>query len=316
MCENENPTATSTVRFAKWAECATANRTVGQVAHCILAARWQAVWHWLTLAAQESEEDAEYVHQLRVATRRAAQALRMFADLLPDALVVHLRDQLRRIRQAANEARNWDVLVARLSSGGKPANQGCPTGLLQRLQQQRREAQPPIVAIHEALVACQFAAQLEPIWEALRAQRVGPTQDKFGRHVRRYLKPVVKRFFQAAEADLQDDSALHALRIRAKKLRYTIELIAAACAPNLRQQVYPRLSRLQDRLGVVQDHATARDLLLACLAHVSEPELQAILQDLSLAEGRAHADSRDVALADWTPPMIAKLRRQFAQHCD
>ena len=317
MSEDVSPTApaSTVVRDSKWVAGVAADRSVGEVAHCILAARLQAVWHWLPLAAEKCDEDVEYVHQLRISTRRAAQAVRVFSRLLPDATVVDLREKLRRIREAADEARNWDILCARFLTGGEPGGDGFVTGLLERLQRQRREAQPPIVAIYQQLVAGQFGAQIDQVLEGLLAQQESRTQSKFGRQVRRYLKPVVKGFFQAAEADLRDDAALHALRIRAKKLRYTMELVAAACEPAFRTKLYSQITRLQDRLGTVHDHAMARDFFFDWVAKVPERETRALLKGLLLAEIQAHADLRDAFLADWTPQVIAKLRRQFRLHC-
>jgi hypothetical protein len=73
-----------TVPDGKWGSGVAPNQTVGEAAGQILAARLPAVWSWLPLAAQRSEEDVECVHQLRVAPRRAMAALRLFADLLPE----------------------------------------------------------------------------------------------------------------------------------------------------------------------------------------------------------------------------------------
>ena len=317
MSEDVSPTApaSTVVRDSKWVEGVAADRSVGEAAHCILAARLRAAWHWLPLAAEKCDEDVEYVHQLRIATRRAAQAVRVFSRLLPEATATDLRAQLRRVREAADEARNWDILCARFLTGSEPGGDGFVTGLLERLQRQRREAQPPIVAIYQEFVASQFGAQIDQVLEGLSAQRRGQAERKFGRQVRRYLKPVVKRFFQAADADLKDEVALHELRIRAKKLRYTMELVAVGFEPAFRTKLYSQITRLQDRLGTVQDHAVARDFFFDWVVKIPEPETRALLKGLLLAEVRAHADLRDAFLADWTPRVIAKLRRQFRLHC-
>ena len=54
-----------------------------EVAHGVLASHLQSGLRWLPLAAEKSEEDVEYVHQLRIASRRAVAALRTFAELIP-----------------------------------------------------------------------------------------------------------------------------------------------------------------------------------------------------------------------------------------
>ena len=55
-----------------------------------------------------------------------------------------------------------------------------------------------------------------------------------------FLSPAVKRFLKAAEADLSDDEALHDLRIQAKKLRYSMEHVAAAFKPSFKNKLYVR----------------------------------------------------------------------------
>jgi len=79
-------------------------KPVRDVAHAILHARLRAVWHWLPLAADRSEEDCEYVHQLRVATRRAMAALRVFSDVIPDTIYRDFRTRLKQTRLAADES--------------------------------------------------------------------------------------------------------------------------------------------------------------------------------------------------------------------
>jgi hypothetical protein len=56
-----------------------ADRTI-DVAVRTLGGRLDAVLYYLPLAAEKADEDTEYVHQLRVWTRRATAALRLYED--------------------------------------------------------------------------------------------------------------------------------------------------------------------------------------------------------------------------------------------
>ena len=58
----------------KWVEGVSPKQPLHEAAYRILESRLSAVWHWLPLAAEKSDEDVEYVHQLRVSTRRAVEA--------------------------------------------------------------------------------------------------------------------------------------------------------------------------------------------------------------------------------------------------
>src|SRR4051794_16426954 len=74
---------------------------------------WAVAGSW-PLAAHLAEHDVEYVHRLRVATRRAGAALKLYKELLPKKPARWLKRRLRKIRKAAGDARDLDVLSHRL----------------------------------------------------------------------------------------------------------------------------------------------------------------------------------------------------------
>ena len=80
------------------------------------AARLGVVRDRLPDAVFHAEEDMEYVHQLRVGTRRAAAALRIFRRLLAQAPRRKTRKNLRTLRRSAGEARDWDVFLDMLQT--------------------------------------------------------------------------------------------------------------------------------------------------------------------------------------------------------
>ena len=53
------------------------------------------------LAGVRKAEDLEYVHQLRVTTRRADAALQLFRDCMPSRRAKKMRRRLSQIRKAA-----------------------------------------------------------------------------------------------------------------------------------------------------------------------------------------------------------------------
>src|SRR5438874_12397589 len=96
----------------KWIDGLTPGMPVAEAAKVVLAARFAVVRHFLPLASEKPHEDVEHVHQLRVATRRSAAALRVFADALPRKLLKQTKRTLRRLRRAAGDARDCDVFLA------------------------------------------------------------------------------------------------------------------------------------------------------------------------------------------------------------
>ena len=209
----------------------------------------------LPLAAEKSDEDVEYIHQVRVSVRRAVEALRIFSGLIAAEEVDPLRNRLRQIRLAADEARNWDVMAGRLSHGGD-----VPAAILNQIKSRRREAQRPIVAVYQELIAAGCEAKFASLIRKVESHRHGEGKRRFRRQAPKYLVPVVKKFFKAAQSDITADASLHALRIRAKKLRYTMEIVAVAFDSDFRKRLYPQVTLFQDLLGTVNDHATAKAL--------------------------------------------------------
>src|SRR5262249_4994228 len=65
-------------------------------------------------------------------------------------------------------------------------------------------------------------------------------------------------FLGAMPDETSDVVALHQFRISAKGLRYAIELVAPAFGPELKEDLYPIVEELQEKLGSVQDHVTAK----------------------------------------------------------
>jgi hypothetical protein len=111
-----------------------------------LQARLAVVLHYLPLAAEKAEEEVEYVHLLRVWTRRAAAALKLYASLLPRRRRAWIKKQLKRLRCAATDARDCDVLVRRLAEDHTHPE---AESWADKVRAQRAEAQKPILAINE-----------------------------------------------------------------------------------------------------------------------------------------------------------------------
>jgi CHAD domain-containing protein len=289
-----------------WVEGISSSQSVCEVASRVLDARLKAVCRWFPLAADDSTENIEYVHQLRLSVRRAVEAARVFSGLIEEAGYGELRERLRRIRLAADEARNWDVLCGRLSHGGN-----IPANLLKQIKAGRRKVQEPVVAAYQVYKSETYGEKFDKLVQDVESHRYGEGKRRFVRQARKYLRPVVKKFFKAAEADLTTDESLHALRIRTKKLGYTMEIVSVAFDPAFRKKLYPQVMLLQTLLGTMNDHATAKSLFGDWLPKSEDVEEKAFLEGLLLAEERATDDLKAGFLAVWTPKVVSHLKRRF-----
>jgi CHAD domain-containing protein len=62
--------------------------------------------------------DAEAIHELRVSIRRLLQALKTFAQYLPDEARDRVHDELRPVIKAAGAVRDCDVVLEMLADSG------------------------------------------------------------------------------------------------------------------------------------------------------------------------------------------------------
>ena len=70
---------------SKWIEGVKPEQLLTEVARQALRQRLRTVWDYAPMAAKKFEEDIEYVHQLRVATRRAGLRCKSLAIWSPKA---------------------------------------------------------------------------------------------------------------------------------------------------------------------------------------------------------------------------------------
>jgi CHAD domain-containing protein len=274
------------------------------VAKRTLAVWLGAVQHYLPLAADRAAEDIEHVHHLRVWTRRAGAALELYADLLPKRRTAWMSKQLKRLRRAANEARDLDVLVQRLAKGHGDAES---ERWLEKAQLQRAEAQKPIVAVHERLKhENRLERRIRKLLQRVRRRAKAdgrPVAPRFGDWARACLRPIVERFFEAVPAEGSDALALHQFRIRGKELRYALELLAGAFPGEVYDQVYAMVETLQDKTGAINDLVTAQARLRRRM-HAAGDSIEAShLRQLLASEG-AHLDEARQHFRDWWTPQV------------
>lgn len=299
----------------KWIEGAAAQDPLEVVARRALRGRLDLVWLYLPRAADGPRKELENVHQLRVATRRAMAAMEVFESLLPPRRADWLVRKLKEIRQAAGAARDLDVFQQRLSERLKKNDDSRYAPLLRLLRDAREAAQEPIEAICDKLRNKRYSQRVSAVVKRVRLREDSfvlnhPT---FGVAARISLRQYVDDFFAASRRDLHDYEALHAFRIEGKRLRYAMEIFAGAFEPWFRKDLYKLLEALQERLGEVNDHATAIERLKGWLAECENTELARCLQSLLAEERAAIEKCRGQVLDWWNAQHRSELRAGFAR---
>ena len=100
----------------KWIADLSSEASYLDAARHVLTVRLETVRHFLESIRAQVDQDPEYVHQLRVSTRRAKAALDVFKNCLPKKAGRRIRKSLKEFRCAAGAVRDWDVFLHGLSS--------------------------------------------------------------------------------------------------------------------------------------------------------------------------------------------------------
>jgi len=205
--------------------------------------------------------DPEELHDMRVATRRLRAALRVFVEVLPPEAEA-LRQEAGWLGRSLATVRDLDVQLAQLQEWrvGLPEPDRAGLDALSNLVSEHRvQARAELLAVLDSERYSQFVASAEHVLQIgsenpspLLAEAEAPRL--IGRPYRKLRK-------SGDPLDAHSPSAeLHALRIRAKRLRYAVEFVTPVYGGPARRFV-SRVVGLQDLLGDHQDAHVASDRL-------------------------------------------------------
>jgi CHAD domain-containing protein len=236
------------------------------------------------------------VHQTRVALRRLRSLLKIFRPVLEGPAWRDWDGQLRDVAQALGAARDWDVFLMGIGPGTLAALEG-DARVKRLLAAAGREREAAYAALGQFLASPAFRTA---IVEGMRlgllhpAPVPDPPLRPFAASV---LRKRWKRLKKAGAAmEELDATALHEMRLDAKRLRYAAEPFAALWPGRSAKRFARRLAALQEALGLAND-ATVAAQLARRLAGQGAGGF-AIGTVTGFAAGRAEG-SRLAALAAW-----------------
>jgi len=248
----------------KWISDLTATTPVADAARHVLTIRLDVVRHYLPLALHEADKDVEHVHQLRVGTRRAGAALRIFSLCLSERAYDESRKHLRKIRRAAGNARDWDVFVQMLATWGKGqrAHRRAGLDLLLGYATAQRELAQEHLRIAAAGHPFTFDRAISDTLAAIHRPASGQPR-RLVDLARPMLADLLARMDLAASRNLDDYGNLHQVRIAGKRLRYAMEVFADCFGKRFRSETYPAVEEMQEILGRANDSFVAGRRLAA-----------------------------------------------------
>ena len=207
-------------------------------------------------------EDIEFVHRARVATRRLRAALKMSDDCFVFERLRRWRKAIRRTTANLSSARDRDVQIeflcgALLALDTKECFPGIARVLV-RLERDRERLQRNVVKAADRLEADGVLRQmrratrkvLRKAASAGQEVRTATAHNRTRRHILRQLDEMLRHQDCLARPD--DREGHHAMRIAAKRLRYTLE-IAQPLYPEKLDEAVVEIKRIQTLLGDVHD---------------------------------------------------------------
>ena len=211
-------------------------------------------------------EDAEDLHDMRVATRRMRAALAMFVDVLP-VRGRHIRAELGWLADVLGAVRDLDVQLERVDSWMEEvpaADRGALGDLIHLLDEQRRRARGSLLDTLESSRYERLVSGFESMLRQGPLRRSAPARAHALMAapdiVRLHHRKVGKAAKRARRSGAAED--FHRLRIRCKRLRYALEFVSELY-PGHTSKYVRRVVAIQDTLGLMQDSAVASERLKA-----------------------------------------------------
>ena len=220
-------------------------------------------------------QDIEHIHRMRVASRRLRAALPLFASCFQKKKYQQWMLEIQRITRALGEARDTDVQIAFLIKLEKKRRNGihaddpalappfllkgeAETILLSQLQKKRLRLQATVVRVLKKLensgVIDDMRISLSDYQQ--RSQNIRKKPSPYGiapvaaTRIARHLTILLSHEQWVHNPDAVAEH--HAIRIAAKKLRYTLEVYAPLYRRGLKKYLL-RIKKVQEILGDLHD---------------------------------------------------------------
>jgi CHAD domain-containing protein len=209
-------------------------------------------------AGAEAGADLECIHRMRVASRRLRAVLMYFNQILPRSVRQQFEEQARGITQALGSSRDLDIqlqAVRRFQLMREPGTGINGLEELQaRLETQRQQSGEEVRALTHLFQESPAVARVEEYLTELAAQPDTPPSTPLrllaGQAVHSRLTKLLS--FTEVMRDPTQIEQLHAMRIAAKRLRYTLEIFTALDAGGFKPWL-KRVRGAQETLGAIHD---------------------------------------------------------------
>ena len=270
----------------------------------------QAFKMWANTEGTLYDLDPEFLHDLRVATRRVRFALKIFNDLAGSEPAKELRKELSWAARSLGRVRDIDVFQQKFSEQFSRIKANDQREMVDRVirmivEYYRERRSRYCEKINAVLVSDRYRTLLERLRDLerdlLRRGDGVPTVDAIPGIVGGALDKMHVWFERTAESLTPDD--LHALRIEFKGLRYTAEFFSDLYIAPMRKAIRGFI-QFQDCLGLYQDAQVALDSLEEFAQRMvkrgdPDPDLMLSIGALMQVQRSIQEEQRALFLGKW-----------------
>ena len=213
-------------------------------------------------------EDAEYLHQMRVAIRRLRTAIRLFSDHLDAERMSAIVDDLRWLGTQLGTTRDFDVFLEETlppMTAVWPQHQGLMQ-IRDRVATRRDVAMAASRAAVQSVryqrllldIGAWLVAMADLVTEPVDASDAVKLLEFANAALKRHRKQLIRRAHHLMELSAEER---HRVRISGKRLRYTAEFFSPLFPTKRSKPYIQELANLQTILGVLNDAATTKTIL-------------------------------------------------------
>ena len=208
----------------------------------------------------EKSEDIEYVHKMRVTSRRIRAAMPLFRECFPKKRYKKWLNEIKKVTQFLGNTRDLDVQIAVINEYIKQLQPTEPkTGMEALLEwhvDQRKQLQSNIINGLQELKESRVLQQTSSYCEQIIKETASTSFDLFAVREKAFwqISSKLDEFLAMEEYVHKENEILkhHEMRIRAKWLRYTMEAFAPLYQKELSEEI-KMMKNFQDTLGEMHD---------------------------------------------------------------
>ena len=222
--------------------------------------------------------DTEFLHDYRVCIRSIRALLNQVNGVYPPEIETLLKESFFKLGKRTNRLRDLDVYLlerAGYQAMVPAALQGGLDTMFQDFEGQRKKERAGLVRYLRSQSYKAHMGELEQMLaNACAADIDGKKRRNIGPIVSASLTRQLRKIRKASRQLNQDTSnkTIHLLRLRCKKLRYTLDFFSSLLYPTAAAQLADSLRRLQNTLGEFNDLSVQQAALMDYYHHVKNPD--------------------------------------------